>query len=113
VLIDKLKTLNIQPTFSHGDLSVMNIIPTINGLKMIDSLYSKHKFGSYELDLAKLCFSFKFYKNDSASFNYIKEKSKIDYIDILIAAESVRVASYKKEYSFSAENLINELQYGN
>jgi hypothetical protein len=57
--------------------------------------------------------SFKFYKNDSASFNYIKEKSKIDYIDILIAAESVRVASYKKEYSFIAENLINELQYGN
>ena len=113
VLIDKLKTLNIKPTFSHGDLSVMNMIPTINGLKMIDSLYSKHKFGSYELDLAKLCFSFKFYKNDSASFNYIKEKSKIDYIDILIAAESVRVASYKKEYSFIAENLINELQYGN
>jgi hypothetical protein len=113
ILIDNLKTLNIQPTFCHGDLSVMNMIPTINGLKMIDPLYSKYKFGSYELDLAKLCFSFKFYKNDSASFNYIKEKSKIKYIDILIASEAVRVASYKKEYSFIAENLINELQHGN
>lgn len=112
-LINKLKKLQIQPTFCHGDLSVMNMIPTINGLKMIDPLYSKHKFGSYELDLAKLCFSFKFYKNDSASFNYIKEKSNIKYIDTLIAAEAVRVASYKKEYSFIAENLINELEYGN
>jgi len=108
-LLNKLSTLNLKSTFCHGDLSVMNIIPTTNGLKMIDPLYSKHKFGSYELDFAKLCFSFKFYKNDSASFKYIKEKSKITYIDILIAAESVRVASYKNEYSFIAENLINEL----
>ena len=60
----------------------MNMIPTINGLKIIDSLYSKHKFGSYELDLAKLCFSFKFYKNDSASFNYIKEKSKHSRLEL-------------------------------
>jgi hypothetical protein len=112
-LIDKLNQIQIEPTFCHGDLSVMNMIPTINGLKLIDPLYSKHKFGSYELDLAKLCFSFKFYKNDSASFNYIKEKSNIKYIDTLIAAEAVRVSSYKKEYSFIAENLINELEYGN
>lgn len=108
-LLDKLHSLHIIPTFCHGDLSVMNMIPTTNGLKMIDPLYSKYKFGSYELDLAKLCFSFKFYKNDSASFNYIKEIIKIPYIDILIAAEAVRVATYKNEYSFIAENLINEL----
>jgi len=30
-------------------------------------------------------------------------------MDVLIAAECVRVASYKSEYSFIAENLINEL----
>ena len=85
------------------------MIPTTNGLKLIDPLYSKYKFGSYELDIAKLCFSFKFYKNDCASFNYVKHKSHITYIDTLIAAEAVRVASYKNEYSFIAENLINEL----
>ena len=108
-LLGCLSSLNLNPTFCHGDLSVMNMIPTTNGLKLIDPLYSKHKFGSYELDIAKLCFSFKFYKNDCASFNYVKNKSNIEYIDILIAAEAVRVASYKNEYSFIAENLINEL----
>jgi thiamine kinase-like enzyme len=108
-LIDKLSELNIESTFCHGDLSVMNMIPTSNGIKLIDPLYSKDKFGSYEIDLAKLCFSFKFYKNDSASFNYVKEKSNIKYLDALIAAEAVRVSSYKKEYSFISENLINEL----
>jgi GTP:adenosylcobinamide-phosphate guanylyltransferase len=108
-LISHLSNLNIEPTFCHGDLSVMNLIPTTNGIKMIDPLYSRYKFGSYQLDLAKLCFSFKFYKNDSASFNYIKQQIDIKYIDVLIAAESVRVASYKKEYSFISENLINEI----
>jgi tRNA A-37 threonylcarbamoyl transferase component Bud32 len=108
-LLTRLHQINLTASFCHGDLSVMNLIPTVNGLKMIDPLYSQFKFGSYELDLAKLCFSFKFYKNDSASFNYIKEKAKIKYIDTLIASEAVRVASYKTEYSFIAENLINEL----
>jgi len=110
VLLESLKQLNLPRTFCHGDLSVMNIIPTKLGLKLIDPLYSKNKFGSYELDIAKLCFSFKFYKNDSASFTYIKDKSNIKYLPTLVAAESVRVASYKKEYSFIAENLINELE---
>jgi hypothetical protein len=109
MLLNALNLLKIIPTFCHGDLSVMNIIPTKLGLKLIDPLYSKDKYGSYELDIAKLCFSYKFYKNDSASFNYIKNKSHISYLDILIAAEAVRVSSYKKEYSFIAENLINEL----
>jgi hypothetical protein len=108
-LLKLLNKLNINPSFSHGDLSVMNIIPTKIGLKLIDPLYNKNKFGSYEIDFAKLCFSFKFYKNDLASFNYIKDKVNLKYMDILIAAECVRVASYKKEYSFIAENLINEL----
>ena len=87
----------------------MNIIPTKNGIKLIDPLYSKDKFGAYQLDIAKLCFSLKFYKNDSASFNYIRQKINIPYLDVLIAAEAVRVTSYKKKYSFIAENLINEL----
>ena len=109
ILLQHLSKLDITPTFCHGDLSVMNIIPTINGIKLIDPLYSIQKFGSYEIDIAKLCFSYKFYKNDSASFNYIKNKSNIYYLDILIASEAVRVASYKSEYSFIAENLINEI----
>ena len=108
-LLNLLKTLNVLPTFCHGDLSIMNMIPTINGIKLFDPLYSAVKFGSYELDLAKLCFSFKYFKNDTAAFDYIKNKSGIEYLNILIAAESVRVATYKKQYSFISENLINEL----
>ena len=108
-LIKLLKSINLNATFSHGDLSVMNIIPTKIGVKFIDPLYSKTKFGSYELDLAKLCFSLKFYKNDIASFSYVKKIANLPYMDILIAAECVRVSTYKKEYSFIAENLINEL----
>lgn len=111
LLINKLSKINVLPTFCHGDLSVMNMIPTTNGIKLIDPLYSKNKFGSYEIDFAKLCFSFKFYKNDSASFNYVKQKANLKYLDTLIAAEAVRVSSYKEEYSFIAENLINELLY--
>lgn len=110
-LIKRLGTLSITPSFCHGDLSIMNIIPTRVGLKLIDPLYSKHKFGSFELDIAKLCFSFKFYKNDSASFSYLKQKANLPHLDILIAAEAVRVATYRKEYSFIAENLINELNF--
>ena len=109
ILLTNLQRLDLPKTFCHGDLSVMNIIPTKLGLKLIDPLYSIDKFGSYELDIAKLCFSFKFFKNDSASYNYVKQRSNIDYLDVLIAAEAVRVASYKREYSFIAENLINEL----
>jgi len=109
-LLKLLSKLDITSTFCHGDFSVMNIIPTKKyGLKVIDPLYNKHKFGSYELDFAKLCFSLKFYKNDLASFTYIVDSISLPYMDILIAAESVRVATYKEEYSFIAENLINEL----
>lgn len=108
-LLTLLETVNLPATFAHGDLSIMNIIPTRLGLKLIDPLYSDSKFGCYELDLAKLCFSVKYYKNDSASFNYIKNRANIKYLDILIAAEAVRVSTYKSEYSFIAENLINEL----
>jgi thiamine kinase-like enzyme len=104
-----LKSINLEASFAHGDLSIMNILPTKVGLKLIDPLYSDIKFGSYELDFAKLCFSVKYYKNDSASFNYILDRLGISYLNILIAAEAVRVSSYKQEYSFIAENLINEL----
>jgi hypothetical protein len=108
-LLDLLRTIYLPATFAHGDLSIMNIIPTKLGLKLIDPLYSETKFGSYELDMAKLCFSVKYYKNDSGSFNYIKNKLNPTYSNILIASEAVRVSTYKSEYSFIAENLINEL----
>lgn len=108
-LIELLMPLNINPTFSHGDLSIKNILPVHGGLKLIDPLYSSEKFGSYIIDYAKLLFSIKFYDGNIELFNSLKAKINIDCIDILIAAECVRVASYKKQFNFIAENLINEL----
>jgi hypothetical protein len=108
-LLEKMHQMIIPHTFCHGDLSVYNIIPTSSGLKLIDPLYSKDKFGSYLLDYAKLLFSLKFYQGDVGSFNELYKKIDIFFMDVLIAAECVRVASYKKQFNFIAENLINEL----
>ena len=108
-LVYSLYKLNIYPTFAHGDLSLYNIIPTDNEIKFIDPLYHKDKFGSYIVDYAKLLFSIKFYKGDVGMFNEIKNIIDLNYIDILIAAECIRVASYRKQFNFIAENLINEL----
>jgi hypothetical protein len=108
-LLDRLSIMVIPATFSHGDLSVYNIIPTSTGLKLIDPLYSKDTFGSYILDYAKLLFSLKFYNNDMKMYDELRALSGIVGIDVLIAAECVRVATYKKQFSFIAENLINEL----
>jgi len=108
-LIYMLQEINIEPSFAHGDLSITNIIPTENGIKFIDPLYNKDKFGSYIIDFAKLLFSVKFYLGDVKLFEELKSKINIGYIDTLIASECVRVASYKQQYNFIAENLINEL----
>lgn len=106
-LLTKLYSTKIEGTFAHGDLSVHNLIPTTTGLKLIDPLYSKKSFGSYVLDYAKLLFSLKFYTNDIKRFNYLR--SLVEIPDCLIASECVRVATYKPQFSFIAENLINEL----
>lgn len=106
-LINKLITLKIEGTFSHGDLSIQNIIPTNTGLKLIDPLYSPEIFGSYIIDYAKLLLSLKFFNNDINQFNYLK--SIISVPDVLVASECVRISTYKRQFSFIAENLINEL----
>jgi len=106
-LMGKLGQIFLMPSFSHGDLSIDNIIPSPTGIKLIDPLYSKNTFGSYILDYAKLLFSLKFYAADIARFAYLN--SLVDVPPCFIASECVRVATYKKQYSFIAENLINEL----
>ncbi len=108
-LLNELEWIHLSPTFSHGDLSIDNIIPTSTGIKIIDPLYAKNKFGNYILDYVKLLFSVKFYRNDLSLFFELKKWADFPYIDTLVASECVRVASYKSQYSFIAENLINEL----
>ncbi len=108
-LIEKLYSIDLSPTFCHGDLGVTNIIQTKTGPKLIDPLYSDYKFGSYILDYAKLLFTLKFYANDLGNFNLLYNEINAPNIDILIASECVRVCTYNKKFNFIAENLIHEL----
>lgn len=109
-LLNLLQLIDIKPTFAHGDLSIENIIPTQTGIKFIDPLYNADKFGSFILDYAKLLFSLKYYVEDYANFYLLcNNLAEYPHLNILIASECVRVASYKPQFSFIAENLINEL----
>ena len=107
-LIARLNGMVLYPTFAHGDLSCINIIPTRTGHRLIDPLYCSN-FGNYVLDYAKLLFSLKFYKNDIGNFNLLRDQLDEEGLDVLIASEAVRVATYNKKFNFIAENLIAEL----
>lgn len=110
-LLNKLSSeFALINTFCHGDLSVYNIIPTATGIKLIDPLYGRGMFGCWQLDMAKLLFSLKFYSHEMHKYKAIVGIfAPCHGMDILIASECVRVATYKKQFSFIAENLINEL----
>lgn len=107
-LIEKLKSVTLEPTFAHGDLSIRNIIQSKDGVKLIDPLYLKN-FGSYILDYAKLAFTFKFYDGNVEGFDKIKKQAKFSSFDVLVACECARVATYRRQFDFVLENLIAEL----
>jgi len=105
-LLASLSHLDLPATFCHGDLSVNNVLPNTEGLKLIDPNYHSN-FGSYWLDYAKLAFSAKFYKGDVSLYNDIMTRTGCP--KVLIASECVRVATYRARFNFVSENLINEL----
>lgn len=105
-LASKLQQCNLWPTFSHGDLSIRNIISTKEGLKLIDPLYGD-RFGSYILDYAKLLFTLKFFDGNISAFNELMTQTQVPAV--FIASECVRVATYNKRFNFISENLIAEL----
>jgi len=107
-LLRMLEQIDLYPTFSHGDLSIRNIIPSAKGLKLIDPLYGDGRFGSYIIDYAKLAFTLKFFDNNVSDFNQLN--TMVSGIPpVLIASECVRVATYNKRFNFISENLIAEL----
>ncbi len=111
-LLDKFDDEEMAPSFCHGDLSTRNIIPTTKGMKLIDPLYSDKIFGNWILDCAKFMFSLKFYDNDIEKYKEARkliESTAGPDLDVLIACECVRVASYNKRFNFISENLIHEL----
>jgi hypothetical protein len=108
-LLEHLRTVKpLEPTFAHGDLSIRNIIQSKEGVKLIDPLYYRN-FGSYILDYAKLAFTLKFYDNNVEGFEKIKNQSAHPQFDILVACECARVATYRRNFDFILENIINEL----
>lgn len=108
-LLEHLRTVKpLEPTFAHGDLSIRNIIQSKDGIKLIDPLYYRN-FGSYILDYAKLAFTLKFYDNNVEGFEKIKVQAAHQQFDILVACECARVATYRRQFDFILENLINEL----
>lgn len=106
-LLEALKQLDLPATFCHGDLSIQNIITNIDGPKLIDPLYKDDAFGSYWLDYAKLAFTLKFYNGDVSTYNDLMSRTRTP--QVLIASECVRVATYRNQFNFISENLINEL----
>ncbi len=108
-LLEHLRKIKpLEPTFAHGDLSIRNIIQSKDGVKLIDPLYYRN-FGSYILDYAKLAFTLKFYDNNLEGFEKIKKQASHPQFDILVACECARVATYRRQFDFILENLINEL----
>lgn len=108
ILLEKLKGVNLEPTFAHGDLSIKNIIQSKDGVKLIDPLYYRN-FGSYILDYAKLAFTLKFYDGNVEGFEKIKAQANHPKFDVLVACECARVATYRRQFDFILENLIAEL----
>lgn len=107
-LLNRLNGMVLSPTFAHGDLSCINIITTRTGPRLIDPLYCDN-FGNYVIDYAKLLFSLKFFRNDIENYELLYDQLDEEGLDVLIASEAVRVATYNKKFTFIAENLINEL----
>jgi hypothetical protein len=111
-----LNTINVSSSFNHGDFSIDNMIQDGGKLYLIDPIYSKDLFQSFYLDAAKHLFTILYYELNHELYNtcrnlYEKElQIKKREMDVLICAESIRVATYKKEISSISNNLIDALK---
>jgi hypothetical protein len=115
VLIDRLQGIDVPNTFNHGDFSTDNMIQDSGKLYLIDPIYSKGLFQSFYLDAAKHLFTILYYELNYELYNICRDlyKNELEIekkeMDTLICAESIRVATYKKEFSSISNNLIDSL----
>jgi hypothetical protein len=114
-LISLLESFYLYPTFSHGDFSVTNLILSNGIVYPIDPICNERTFQSYIIDIAKNLFSILFYVKDYDLYNEtFKEYTETfnlekQQIKILIASESVRVATYNGKFNDVSNNLIKAL----
>lgn len=110
-----LNSIKIKSSFNHGDFSMNNMLQVDNRLYLIDPIYSRDLFQSFYLDAAKHLFSILYYELDHELYKQCRSlyESELQIekkeMDVLICAESIRVATYKKEISSISNNLIDAL----
>ena len=107
--LQRLKELDLQPTFSHGDFGVKNMLFKEDELFLIDPILDT--FGCTELDVAKFIASLYINRYDDmtclavrtlCAFNNFEE----DDITTLIKSEIIRVYKYHPDKQF----IINKVQ---
>jgi len=107
--LQRLKELDLQPTFSHGDFGVKNMLFKEDELFLIDPILDT--FGCTELDIAKFIASLYINRYDDmtclavrtlCAFNNFEE----DDITTLIKSEIIRVYKYHPDKQF----IINKVQ---
>ena len=109
--LKKISPISVPSSFNHGDFSTHNMIQKDQKLFLIDPIYSSDLFQSYFIDAAKHLMSILYYDLNYELYKscrtlYINLDIPEDILDILICAESIRVSSYKKQFSNISNNLI-------
>lgn len=110
-LLAELETLEVIPTFSHGDFSVSNILFKDEEVYLIDPI--PQVYGSIELDVAKFCASLYFSGFNSSTIktceNVLSCYNNIPMrkLHLLICSELLRVHTYHPNKSFIVNIIEN------
>lgn len=107
--LQRLKELDLQPTFSHGDFGVKNMLFKYDELYLIDPILDT--FGCTELDVAKFIASLyinEYYDLPCLAIRTLCAFNKFEEDDIttLVKAEIIRVYKYHPDKQF----IINKVQ---
>lgn len=107
--LQRLKELDLQPTFSHGDFGVKNMLFKYDELYLIDPILDT--FGCTELDVAKFIASLyinEYYDLPCLAIRTLCAFNKFEEDDIttLVKAELIRVYKYHPDKQF----IINKVQ---
>lgn len=103
-----LQNLSVHTgTFFHGDLSTSNVLPTNDGVYLIDPNY-KYIFGSYLTDAGKAFFSYVAYHADWNSAEKIVSRFGSEVLKFAVS-EGLRVCKYKPEYISIVNNITDAI----
>ncbi len=110
-VVEALHTMHFEPSFSHGDFGIKNMLFSNKELYLIDPI--PNMFGCTELDAAKLCASLIINKYDSDIVQLTMETMSVynnisyDNLCVLTCAEMIRVYKYHPNKNFILECVKN------